>query len=212
MLGRIAGASSCNPEGRHGKNLSGIPKPIASDAMRSVVLAAAQGGEGDCEAGGAHHGKGAYAGLQVGQVQHGHALQDAQRVRHEPEQPHHDAERVETLLGALAAPNVGDGCPGGVRGHEHDGEHAGSGVHSQGGIAAVLRHERHDGGARRVEGEARPEQNEVALRERVPTLVEHPDGVEHEREANGGRRQYQLNGHGRSLPFVGQALGEQALS
>ena len=76
--------------------------------------------------------------------------------------------------------------------HEHDGQHAGGGVHSQRGVSAALGHERHDGGARGVEDEARPEQHEVALRQRVASLVEDTDGVEHEGKADSGCRQDKL--------------------
>ena len=66
--------------------------------MIVMVLAGTQRAHGNDRGGNGHDREGADACLQVRQMKSGHSLQNAQRVGHEPEQPDHDAERVEPLL------------------------------------------------------------------------------------------------------------------
>lgn len=163
---------------------------IASSVLAGMRRAGFVGSGGACdynEGGRSYNSERTDAGLEVGQVQHGYALQDAQCVRHEPEQPDNDAERVEALLRTLTSTQVRDRCPCCMSGHENDGEHARGRVHAEGCIASALGHERHDGSAGGIEREAGPEKYEITFGKRMTALVKHADGVEHERKADGCR-------------------------
>lgn len=104
-----------------------LHRRIATSVLAGMWRAGFVGSGGACdynEGSRSYNSERAEAGLEVGQVQHGYALEDAQRVRHEPEQPDNDAERVEALLRTLTSTQVRDRCPCCMSGHENDGEHA----------------------------------------------------------------------------------------